>query len=577
MLNKQLISLCAKSKKYIFLSVCVKWLALLCNIVITIEAAYLIGAIFTNTSISLLPAVIIFSASIISRFACHILDSRFSHEASHHAKQTLRVKVFDKLLNLGISYTQHTTTASVVQMAGEGIETLENYFGKYLPQFFYAMLAPVTLFAALSFISIKTAAILLACVPLIPLSIIMFMKIAKRVMKGYWGNYTDLTGSFLESLQGLTELKLFSADSKQHQRLNDEAEGFRKTTMKVLSMQLNSITIMDIIAYGGAAAGSIIALFELQAGQISIGGFVAIILLSAEFFLPLRLLGSFFHVATTGIAASEKIFSLLNIEGNSTKAASPLSCEINSITLKDLTFSYSADMPVLKHIHMHIKRNEFIAIVGESGSGKSTIAALLIKMLHAGDGHIFINDQDINTVDSASLLSNIYLLSTDSHIFNGTIRDNLQMANPNATESQMINALKDARLLNSVQSQPNKLDSPTGENGSLLSGGQRQRLAIARATLANRPVIIFDEATSNVDCESEAQIWQAIHDLKGSRTIITISHRLSNIRHADHIYLMKNGSIKEHGSHEKLVAKHGEYASMLDAQYELESYRRRTS
>lgn len=576
MLSKRLISLCAKSKKYIWFSVAAKWLALICNIAIISSAAYIVGAVFGGKTINFGVIILLLAASIAIRFACHIFDVRFSSKASLKARHKLRSMLFDKLLCLGISYTRHCKTADIVQTAGEGIETLDNYFGRYMPQFFYAMLAPITLFAALSFISLKTALVLLVCVPLIPLSIVMFMKIAKRIMRKYWGNYTDLAGSFLENLQGLCELKLFSADGKRHKKLNNEAEGFRRTTMKVLSMQLNSITIMDIIAYGGAAAGSIVALLELQAGQISIGGFITIVLLSAEFFLPLRLLGSFFHITTTGVAASEKIFALLDIE-EETAEANELIAQINCVTIKNLTFGYTNDTHVLKNINMKIHKNEFAAIAGESGSGKSKIAALLTKMRHCPKDSMFYNNTDVCSISNTSLLKHVHLLSTDSYIFSGTIRENLLMSKPDATENQMKDALKQAQLLNFVLSQPKMLDTSTGEEGSLLSGGQRQRLALARAILADRQIMIFDEATSNVDSESEDLIWKAIHSLKGSRTIITISHRLVNIRHADHIYMMKDGRVVEHGSHKTLLAKQGEYAEMLEAQRELESYRGKAS
>lgn len=576
MLNKRLISLCAKSKKYIWLSILVKWLSLLCNIGIVFIVGLLINAIISHL-IMPLHLIIIGGISCIGvRFLCNYLTVQFAHLASHEAKKTLRTKVFDQLLALGVSYTQHTKSASVIQMAGEGIESLENYFGKYLPQIFYALLAPITLFGVLSFISLKTSAILLICVPLIPLSIVAFMKIAKKLMKKYWGNYTDLAGTFLENLQGLTTLKLFSADKKRHQKINTESERFRKTTMKVLSMQLNSITIMDIIAYGGAAAGSIIALLEYRAGLIDIDGFIIIVLLSAEFFIPLRMLGSFFHIATTSMASAEKIFELLDIEVESC-ANLKLSTPINDISFKNLSFGYTNDEMVLKNVSFNIHKNQFVGFAGESGSGKSTIASLIMKMYCAPDGQIQIDGTDINQISNDDILKNFNLLSTDSHIFNTTIRSNLLMASPAATDDQMMDALSTARLSDFVQSLPDGLDTKAGEDGGLLSGGQKQRLAFARAILANRQVMIFDEATSNIDCESEAFIWDAINQLKGSKTIIAISHRLANLRNADCIYMLKDGHIVECGTHEMLVENQDEYYKMHQLQSDLESYRGKAS
>lgn len=576
MFNKRLISLCSKSKKYIGLCILVKWLSLLCNVGTVFLVGLLINAILTHSIIPLHLVIMGGVACITIRFLCNYLATQFAHHASHHAKSTLRIKIIDKLLSLGVSYKQYAKSASVIQMSGEGIESLENYFGKYLPQIFYALLAPITLFGILSFISLKTSAILLICVPLIPLSIVAFMKVAKKLMKKYWGNYTDLAGTFLENLQGLTTLKLFSADDKRHKQINKESEDFRKTTMKVLSMQLNSITIMDIIAYGGAAVGSIVALFEFRAGIIDISSFIVIVLLSAEFFIPLRMLGSFFHIATTSMASAEKIFELLDIEVKTCNTPI-LNAPINEIAFKNLDFEYTSDKTVLNNITLDIRKNQFVGFAGESGSGKSTIASLIMKMYPSPDGQITINGMDINLVSNEDIITNINLLSTDSHIFNTTIRNNLLMANPSATDKQMRNVLQTARLLDFVETLPSDLDTKVGENGALLSGGQKQRLALARAILSDRQVMIFDEATSNIDCESEAFIWDAIDKLKGTKMIIAISHRLANLRNADCIYMLRNGQIVESGTHETLVSNRNEYYRMHELQNNLESFRGKAS
>jgi ATP-binding cassette subfamily C protein len=570
MINKRLLNLCSKSKRYIILTVAVKWIALICNIGVIFTLGYVIDAIVTSKGINLFLAVIIVAIMLCIRFVCNYLVSRYSHMASQNAKTTLRSMIYDKLMLLGTTYTRYTGTASVIQITGEGIESLENYFGKYIPQIFYSMLAPITLFTCLSFISVKTALVLLICVPLIPVSIIAFMKIAKKLMKNYWGKYSDLGETFLENLQGLTTLKLFKADGIRHNKINSKAEHFRKITMKVLSMQLNSITIMDVIAYGGAAIGSIIALLEYRSGAMTIGHLMVIILLSAEFFLPLRMLGSFFHIAMTGIAASEKIFELLDVDKEENKNALDIT-SINKISFDNVQFCYEKNNNVLNNISFEVNKNEFIAFAGESGSGKSTIAALIMKMQKAKS--ISINSIDINDIHSSDLMSCVNLLSTDAHIFNTTIRENLLVAKHDATNEQMIEALKMAQLYEFVCSLPDGVDTKTGENASLLSGGQKQRLALARTILSNRQVLIFDEATSNIDSESEKLIWQSINKLKGKKTIIAISHRLANIKNADCIYMLSNGEIVEQGSHDKLIEKKGIYYSMLKKQSELESMR----
>ena len=571
MINRRLIRLCGNSKRYIALTVAAKWLSLLCNIGILWVAGGIVDALITGVPINIAAIITMLAGLAVVRFASDMASPRFSHTASAQAKKTLRSKVYGKLLTLGVAYTSHTTTAGIIQTAGEGIESLDNYFGKYLPQLFYAMLAPVSLFAALSFISIRVSMILLVCVPLIPLSIVAFMRIAKRLMKRYWNVYTDLGDTFLENLQGLTTLKLFGADAKKHQEMNAQSEKFRRITMKVLSTQLHSITLMDILAYGGAAMGGIIALLEYREGAISMGGLITIVLLSAEFFLPLRMLGSFFHVATTSMAASDKIFELLDIPE---KEDGTVSIDgIDRISFHHVDFCYEEDRRTLNDICMEIHNNDYIAVVGESGSGKSTLAALIMRMQRAGAGSVLVDGCDIQSFKNIALMQNIGLLSTNSHIFGGTIRDNLLIAAPEATARQMESALRQAQLLPFVKELQKGLDTDVGEEGALLSGGQKQRLALARMLLADRPVMILDEATSNIDCESEEMIWRSIRELKGKKTIIVISHRLATVRDADRIYVMKDGAIAQRGAHEELLAIQGVYYDMWTAQTELESIR----
>ena len=593
MINKRLIGICKDSKKYMILTVIANMISIICNILIVlliggfINSLYL-GEKFTNDltiikamkefkitdNISLFNGVICIAILLIIRYSSNILYGKFSHLASANARVTLRELIYKKLLRLGPGYSNVESTAAVVQMSIEGVEQLEIYFGKYLPQFFYSMLAPITLFIFISFISLKAALVFIVCVPLIPLSIIAIMKIAKRILKAYWKNYSNLGGRFLENLQGLTTLKVFNMDEEKHEQMNNEAERFRKITMKVLSMQLNSINIMDFIAFGGAALGTIVALNQFRNGQLLAGDLLIIILLSSEFFIPLRLLGSYFHIAMNGMTASDRIFELLDSEEKE-KNTKEITNELDdvSIEFEDVTFSYDGKRRVLNNINLEVNKGQLVAIVGESGSGKSTIASLILNSYSATSGKIKVNDINIENISSDDLYKKISLVSTNSYIFNGTILDNLLMGNRNAKDSEIKDALKKARLDEFVSSLKDGVNTNVGEGGSALSGGQKQRLALARAILANREMIIFDEATSNIDVESEEAIWNAIYELAVNKTVLVISHRLANVTRADNIYVMKNGYLVEHGNHEELLNLKGEYLNMINKQNELENIR----
>lgn len=594
MINKRLIGICKDSKKYMILTVIANMISIICNILIVlliggfINSLYL-GEKFTNDltsikamkdfkitdNISLSNGVICIVILLIIRYSSNILYGKFSHLASANARITLRELIYKKLLRLGPGYSNVESTAAVVQMSIEGVEQLEIYFGKYLPQFFYSMLAPITLFIFISFISLKAALVFIVCVPLIPLSIIAIMKIAKRILKAYWKNYSNLGGRFLENLQGLTTLKVFNLDKEKHEQMNSEAERFRRITMKVLSMQLNSINIMDFIAFGGAALGTIVALNQFRNGQLLAGDLLIIILLSSEFFIPLRLLGSYFHIAMNGMTASDRIFELLDSEEKE-KNTKEITNELDdvSIEFEDVTFSYDGKRRVLNNINLEVNKGQLVAIVGESGSGKSTIASLILNSYSATSGKIKVNDINIENISSDDLYKKISLVSTNSYIFNGTILDNLLMGNRNAKDEEIDDALKKSRLDEFINSLKDGVNTNVGEGGNSLSGGQKQRLSLARAILADREMIIFDEATSNIDVESEEAIWKAIYELAVNKTILVISHRLANVTKADSIYVMKNGYLVEHGNHEELLNLKGEYLNMINKQNELENIRK---
>ena len=595
MINKRLINLCGDSKKYIGLTVLVNWIAVLCNIIIVFFIGNFINKIYLGETlkiaekglisaalefkvmgnVSLAVALGIIIALLITRVVCNILYAKFSNLASSTARVQLRELIYKKLLTLGTGYSSVESTSAVVQVMVEGIEQLEIYFGKYLSQFIYALLVPITLFIFMSFISIKAALVFILCVPLIPLSIVAIMKIAKRILKNYWKSYSNLGGTFLENLQGLTTLKVFNIDEEKHIRMNEEAEGFRKITMKVLSMQLNSITIMDLVAFGGSAAGTIVALIQFSRGEILIGSLLIIILLSSEFFIPLRLLGSYFHIAMNGMAASDRMFGILDAEEKNKEIKIPEDTRFDelAVAVKNVSFSYDGERKVLNNINMEISPKGLIAIVGESGSGKSTIASLILNSHTVTDGEILINDTNVENIASGCIYENIALVSTNSYIFNGTILDNLLMGNKDASKKQIEEALKTARLYDFVKSLKDGLSTNVGEGGNALSGGQKQRLALARAVLADRRMIIFDEATSNIDVESEESIWEAIYELSKEKTILVISHRLANVKEAKEIYVMNKGNLVEKGNHEELNKLNGYYSSMIKNQNKLEEVR----
>lgn len=571
MIKTKLIKLLADSKKYIAYNIFWQWAALISQIIIV----YIIANIIAK-----LPAplnymdVVKLLAALAVRFVSDRLASMASYRASVDVKRVLREKIFDKLLRLGSSYNEQIATSQVVQLATEGVEQLETYFGKYIPQLFYSLLAPVTLFAVLAFVSVKAAAVLLICVPLIPVSIVAVQKFAKKLLNKYWGIYTELGDSFLENLQGLTTLKIYKADEMKAGQMDEEAQRFRNVTMKVLTMQLNSTSVMDIMAYGGAATGMVVAVSEYYTGNIDAAGAVMIVFLAAEFFLPLRLLGSFFHIAMNGMAASDRIFELLDMheDDNSETAVINGADEGIEIDISNLSFSYDGERNVLGNISFELKNGSFVSLVGESGCGKSTIAGILMKRVTGWKGSVTVNGQDIRNISDIDIMKNITLVSHDSYLFKGTVRDNLMMGSPMASDDMMTAALKRVNLADFVESEGG-LDMQLNERASNLSGGQKQRLAMARALLKDSGVYIFDEATSNIDIESEEMIMSVIRELAKTKSVLLISHRLANVVNSDDIYMLKDGVIVESGTHDELTANKKAYADMYENQMKLEKYK----
>ena len=574
MVDKRLLSICKEPKKYIFLTVLANWISVICNIGIIVFVGSIIDKLHNNDlNFNMGVYIGYLAALMIIRFIANYMAGKFSHHSSGKVRNILREKIYKKLLDLGVDYNDALSTSSTVQIAVDGVEQLEIYFGKFLPQLFYGLVGPLTLFAVMATISLKAALVLLVCIPLIPISIASVMKFAKRLLRKYWGIYTNLGDSFLENLQGLTTLKIFDLDEEKNVEMNEEAELFRKVTMKVLTMQLSSISIMDLIAFGGAGIGILIAVNELSAGRVSVGGAVIIILLSSEFFIPLRLLGSFFHVATNGMAAAEKMFKLLDTEVEEEPTISKEDIDKLkdiSINVNNVNFSYDKERKILKNVNVKINNKSMVALVGESGCGKSTITNLLLKLKKVDSGEVTLNGININDIPFDVLRQKVSFISHNSYIFNDTIEANLRMGKKDASERELHDALKSANLYDFVMNLDNKLQTNVGEGGSLLSGGQKQRLALARMILTNPEVYIFDEATSNVDVESEDSILRTIYDLSKEKTVIVISHRLANIVNADVIYVLDKGEIAEFGNHKELMNNKSTYYNLYTKQSNLE-------
>ena len=561
------------SKKYMALNVFFQWVSLLCNIVSIFAIAILLEhmRLGVYSQKMMICVAVIVAAMVLIRCFCNMKAAKMSYKSSAEIKDTLREAIYRKLLRLGNRYNDTVSTSEVVQVSVEGVEQLEIYMGRYLPQLFYSLLAPVTLFAVIAPISFKAAIALLLCVPFIPMSIVAVQKFAKKLLSKYWSQYTGLGDHFLENLSGLTTLKIYSADEKKHKEMNVEAEHFRKVTMKVLTMQLNSISVMDLLAFGGAALGCIIAISEMSKGNIAFYQAFIIIMLASEFFIPLRLLGSFFHIAMNGMAASDKIFNLLDSEEEERKEESNNELK-PSITLNHITFSYE-EKRVLSNLSLELGEGSFTSLVGLSGSGKSTIAALLTGEQKVDAGQILLGGVPYEEISEAERMKKITYVSFMSYIFAGTVKENLLLANKKATDEQLYEALKTVNLYDFVMEQGG-LTMEVKEQGSNLSGGQKQRLAIARALLHDSEIYIFDEATSNIDVESEEIIMDAITSLKGKKTVLFITHRLAQVKCSDEIYVLQDGEIAEHGPFEQLREKKAAFEKMYATQMELEEYRK---
>ncbi|OOF38545.1 ABC transporter ATP-binding protein [Rodentibacter mrazii] len=575
MIDKRLINTVAESKKWIAVTVLWNWLALVGGIVTAVVFSYILQASFLG-DLRIASAVGL-GAILLAALALRVFAGKKSVQASYFAstrvKHELRSLIYRKLAGMPLNQVNQQSTSSIIQVASEGVEQLEIYFGRYLPQLFYSLLAPLTLFFFLVFFNAPTALILLVCVPLIPMSIIAVNKIAKKLLAKYWAIYVGLGSSFLDNLQGLITLKIYQDDGYKAKQMDAEAEQFRTITMKVLTMQLNSVSLMDLLAYGGAAVGILTALLQYQDNQISILGVILFILLASEFFIPLRLLGSFFHVAMNGKAASDKIFTLLDTPVEIQKSAVGFAAKNNvQVEIQDLHFAYSEEKPAIQGLNLMIPANQLTVFVGKSGCGKSTLVSLLMGFYKPQKGEILFNGQNVVEINRTSFYEKVSLVSHSSYVFKGSLRENMQMAKTDTSDEQIYQCLEQVNLADFVR-ENGGLDMPLLSRGANLSGGQIQRLALARALLHNANFYIFDEATSNIDVESEEVILKFIRQFKQHKTIVMISHRLANAVNADNIYVLDKGRLIEQGTHTELMAENGAYAEMFEQQKSLEQIR----
>lgn len=568
MLDKELLRLLGSNRKYIFYTVAVMMTGLLANLSITAGICVTIYLLTQQAEPGayLMPALLA-AAGIIVRYAASRVSGNLKDILGRKAKKDLREKTYDKIVRLGVRSTDGMSIAGLTQVAMEGIEQLDLYYSSYIPQFFYAMLAPLVLFLVTVWIDWRVAVALICCVPLIPVSIIAVSKYAKKIFAKYWGKYTSMGDSFLDSVQGLRELKIFRADAARHEKMNRNAEEFRKITMKVLVMQLASTTIMDMVAYGGAGLGIAFAVTGAAYRGLPPVYALFLILVAVEFFLPLRAFGSAFHVAMNGVSAGKKILSLLAqpdpVWGDEELSGTEL-------RLDNVTFSYDGERSVLRNVSMKFPAVGMTAIVGESGCGKSTAVGLLTGALRPGSGTVVAGGKPLGSLSREAYYSRVAVVSCNTYVFNTTVRENFRLAKKDVTDDDIISSLEQVNLADFIR-ENGGLDKAVTEDGANISGGQKQRLALAVNLVADKDIYIFDEATSNIDIESESVIMRNIKALSGKKSVIVISHRLENVVPSDLIYYMDNGEVRESGTHAALMAHQGGYSALYTAQKVLEN------
>ncbi|MGO3608123.1 MAG: ABC transporter ATP-binding protein/permease [Enterococcus sp.] len=550
MIDRRLFAIA--KKKTLILQVVIRCISLGLSLYIWRILAFLLSNLIEGIHLKLsLPFSLILLA-LLGKLVLIRLSAHLTDQASAELRVALRTKVMEKAFRLGNTSRQLPAT-TLAQLSGDGIEQLEMYYAHFLPQLFYCLVASLLLFGYLVSLAWQPAVAMLICVPFIPLTIMMVMKIAKRILSKYWDQYTNLGTRFHESLSALSVLKAYDQDEAKQQELAADAQKFRKATMSLLSMQLNSITIMDIFSYSGAALGMGLALIAFQHQQLTIYGVLIFILVSAEFFLPMRQLGSLFHVAMNGISSCGKIFDYLALPEKSDGTIRSWHESLQTITVDQLDFTYeNQQTPAIQQVSMHLKKGTFTAFVGKSGSGKSTFAQLLLNQLDDYQGTIRWNQTDLTELSRSVILDKGILVNTKDFLYGESIRENLRLANPTLSDEELWHLLDRVKLTAFVEQLPERLDTVLEENGKNLSGGQRQRLILARALAASAELYLFDEITSGVDIESEEIILDTLKTLAKTTIVIFVSHRLYNVLNADQIYVFKDGTIVESGTPREL-------------------------
>ena len=567
MFDKELLRLIGPNRKYVVYTVLLMVLGMLANIGITASVCFTVALLIDGAQplAYVWPAVAL-AAAIAVRYVASRCTGSLKDLLGRKVKKDLRERTYDKILKLGVRSTDGMSMAGLTQVSMEGIEQLDLYYSTYLPQFFFSMLAPVILFCICVGIDWRTSLVLLACVPLIPLSIVAVSKYAKKIFAKYWGKYTSMGDAFLDSVQGLKELKIFKADAARHVKMNESAEDFRKITMKVLVMQLASTTIMDLVAYGGAGAGIALSVVGLMDGWLAPASALFLILVAVEFFLPLRSLGSAFHVAMNGASAGRKIISLLSVPD---PVWGEKQVQGTELKLNGATFSYDGKRDVLKNVSMTFPAKGMTAIVGESGCGKSTVVNMLVGAYRPKAGSVTVGGLSLESVTGQSYYARLASVSYNTYIFNDSVRANFELAKKDVTDEEIRAALEKVNLWEFIK-ENGGLDKVITEDANNVSGGQKQRLALAVNLVADKDIYVFDEATSNIDIESEAVIMENVKEMSREKSVIVISHRLANVVPADNIYYMEEGQVKESGSHAQLMQAGGGYAKLFEAQKRLE-------
>lgn len=601
MVDKRLFSLVPGVRGLVVGKIICLWIGLLADIALAGTVTVLVASLFPQASVHgalqsigvsgpagfMLIAIATLAIAAV-RFLAHHFATRLGTETAERVKLGLRSELYRKMLRLGPSYAQRTRTADVVQLTGEGVDQIQSFFELFLPQLGFAILAPLTLFAAIAPLNMPTAVVLLVCAPLIIVIVGAIAMTTAKTFKKYWGKYTDMGSVFLDSLQGLETLKTFDADARAAEQMDRNAEDFRVMTMRVLQIQLRSLTAMDVVAYGGAAAGIGTALWQyvhqghtaftsstpflhvFNGPTLGVAAVLFVILVSVDFFLPLRQLGSYFHVAMNGMTSTKRIFALLD-EPDRAYGDRQLPQGVLDVTTRDLGFTYAESArPALHDVTLTMPARSLTAIVGESGSGKSTLAALIAGELEVYDGALRIGNVELRELSEHALTGAVSIVGARSHLFAGTLRDNLLMARPGASESELRDALARAHVLDMVDTHLQGLDMRIEQDAANLSGGQRQRVAVARALLHDAPIMIFDEATSSVDAESERLIMRTVHELAERKTVILVTHRLADAVDASAIAVFDHGACVETGTHAELMAQGGQYATMFRAQASVE-------